>query len=177
MDTRVRRCYENHRSKMIRNLLMLFCLLAAGSSSAELTSHTDDAGITFTTRNNKRTKLAAKTDSSGKISASVYFDGYWVATIVGWTDQAVAANPDKCLFQRRMVGGRTSDDKPLGLAYAFIRKANAKEVFHISHEGEIIDAYFVSERNELCPLSDEEFKAYKEERNRPPEKQPSEDGG
>ena len=149
---------------------MLFCLLAAVEVSAELTSRTDDKGITYTTRNNKRTQLAANTDASGKISASVYFDRYWVATIVGWTDQAVSTKPDKCVFQRRMVGGRTSDDKPLGLAYAFIRKPNEKEVFHISHEGEIIDAYLVSARNELHPLTDEEFKAYKEERDRPPEK-------
>ena len=135
-----------------------------------MTSHTDDAGVTYTTRNNKRTKLAAKTDSSGKISASLYFEGYWVATIVGWTDEAMAKTPEKCVFQRRMVGGRTSDDKPLGLAYAFIRKPGSEEVFHVSHEGEIIDAYFVSERNELRPLTEKEFEAYKEERNRPPEK-------
>jgi hypothetical protein len=30
-------------------------------------------------------------------------------------------------------------------------KPNEKEVFHISHEGEIIDAYFVSDRNDLGP--------------------------
>jgi hypothetical protein len=156
--------------KMNRHLPALFCLLAVGSATAELTSHTDDKGITFTTRNNKRTKLASGTDSSGKIAASLYFEGYLVATIIGWTEEAVATKPEKCLFQRRMLSGRTSSNKSLGISYAFIKKANEQEIFHISQWGEIIDAYYVSKRNELSPLSDEEFESYKEERNRPPEK-------
>ncbi len=141
-------------------VLLLFVSTAAG----ELKTKEDDKGVIFTTRNENLTAMAAKTEDGGKISQSYYFRGYWIWTIIGWTKEALEEGPEECLFQRRMVGGRTNKDEPLGLGFAFLRRGTGKEIFHVSHDGEIIDAYYVAVNNELTALSDQEFEAYIKER-------------
>lgn len=148
-----------------RYLAALISLACIPHAPAELKTQKDDKGIVFTTRNENTTSMASTVEASGKISQSFYFKGYWIATIIGWTDAALKQKPKECLFQRRMIGGRTNKDEPLGVAYAFLRRGMDREVFHISHDGEIIDAYFISPNNELTALTDKEFTDYRAERD------------
>lgn len=149
----------------MRILLIVIIVLLAHPCLAEVKRKVDDKGVTFTSRTGSDITVAGKTEDSGRIAQTLYYRGYFIATFIGWTKDAQTAAKDGKLFQRKLSENYMKEgEKSLRLHYFFLRRSGGVETFHLAKDGEVIDAYFVSEINELTPMTDEEFAKFREQR-------------